>query len=1364
MGGNKGGNSTSTVTIPPEVLARYNAVNANAEKVAATPFQSYTGQFVAPLTSTQMAGIANTNTAANQAQPYFQAATGAAGASAYNVNPSQINASSINQYMSPYLQDVVGSEAALLNQNNQQQQSGQMGTAISSGAFGGDRSGIAAANLNQQQNLANANIYSGLLNTGYNNALSTAQQQQGVDLSAQQANRANLQNVAGLYANLGTGAQAASLQGAQAQLAAGQQEQQTAQAQDSALYNQFLQQQSYPFQTAQFLANIAEGTGVNSGSTTTTNTSQNGIFSDERLKQDIRPVGETFDGQHIYTYKYKGHPETHMGLMAQEVETKHPKAVGLAAGYKTVDYDKATDKAAERGHFAGGGLASGGMGGYAGGFDPGLAGQMLANYQAMYAPFMGAAGGLGAAGRVPAPTGGNYHLQAAQAAPIPQNDSLRQGAQDAEAIQSLYKSGKGLAQDIGSIGAGTRSAMDSSANLSGIIGGDATKDIGSSLYDDYSSLPDFKAGGRIGLAAGGDLPYVGDQTMRGMDIPEEQNNYKLQPAQTQGSSGPSSNPLGTIADVAKVAMMFAKRGGRIQRADGGQVDDGEDSGTTPESMAKALQALYDSENYQPEGLGAASLDGEPPVSSIGLSPPVGVSIKGSQGIVNGGGAKADRNNNPGNIEDGKFAQNMPGYAGSDGRFAIFESPEAGRNAQVHLLNSYLQKGYDTPLKIAARWAPAGDGNNNPAAYAQFIAKHLGIGAGDPITPDKLPQLAIAQGLQEGSHRVTFASGGLAGRHGYALDGGVDGSPENLLDGTQYDSSNDNGADSDLNSEFDSILPDKRKGLGAAVQDTTPLVGDTSGSALGLDAAMPVGDTAQGAPVPSEGGRGAAGADGAQPAIYGNTDQAPIKAIDPSEYMSKTPDYYGLGQVPAEGNFFDRLKHGKTDAVLSLLSGLSAMATAPTRNIGYALASGLGAGVQTLQQQREYERQNLQHAQELAQKSGQLGVEQYTAANQGAITPYMQAEIGARAGLTGVQAAQQASLTAPLVAKMVEEGKLTANQAQAIRAGLLDIQTLPNGNVILTDKGKIASGTPASSAITYAYTPAVQQFYGENGQPSPQGAPTLTQGAPKPGIPATAPSGGAKKGWAPTTAPSAVDPIPALWKSNDPRFSSILQGEQASAEQSMANLRNAAQGADTSSGILANMKRDFAALPASGILAPGGNAEARTSFIRKMNGYASVFGLPTVADTAGGEAIMKLSRQISAAAAQHFGSHTSNSVLNTMMAANPNLENSPHAVAFITSALDAENQRVRDRLGYYENWRANPTSYGTLRNAESRFEQENPAANYATLYARKAVASFAKNSDLNALHRAYGTPNWAKQAQAFDTQYGRGSANAFMGVR
>ena len=75
-GGGKSQTSTSTVSIPPEVLARYNSVNAQAQQAAAAPFQPYTGEFVAPINQTQQSGIAATGAAAGQAQPYYGAAAG----------------------------------------------------------------------------------------------------------------------------------------------------------------------------------------------------------------------------------------------------------------------------------------------------------------------------------------------------------------------------------------------------------------------------------------------------------------------------------------------------------------------------------------------------------------------------------------------------------------------------------------------------------------------------------------------------------------------------------------------------------------------------------------------------------------------------------------------------------------------------------------------------------------------------------------------------------------------------------------------------------------------------------------------------------------------------------------------------------------------------------------------------------------------------------------------------------------------------------------------------------------------------------------------------------------------------------------
>jgi hypothetical protein len=233
---------------------------------------------------------------------------------------------------------------ARMRQEQEQAQSGALGTAISSGAFGGDRAGIAAANLAQQQGMATGATLAGLNAQNYQQALQTAQQQQGLGLGAEQANLARLLSGGQQLAGLGQASQTMGLQGAEAQINAGTLGQQTEQAGLGALYNQFQQQQAYPFQVAQFLANIAMGTGALSGSTTQT-TQPAPFFSDRRLKHDIKRIGKTDEGLPIYSFKYKGDDseQTHVGFMADEVEKHRPEAVGLdPSGYKTVDYDRAT--------------------------------------------------------------------------------------------------------------------------------------------------------------------------------------------------------------------------------------------------------------------------------------------------------------------------------------------------------------------------------------------------------------------------------------------------------------------------------------------------------------------------------------------------------------------------------------------------------------------------------------------------------------------------------------------------------------------------------------------------------------------------------------------------------------------------------------------------------------------------------------------------------------------------------------------------------------------------------------------------------------------------------------------------------------
>jgi Chaperone of endosialidase len=727
MGG-KTGTSTSTVSIPPEVLARYNSVNAQAQQAAATPFQQYStdpNAFVAPINQQQQLGINATNQYANAAQPGYQAgygatdaamdaiqggqnvaqpyfqgaqtiasgalpqyqqAAGLAGAAmtplqqatyaaqpAYQAamagttgaagqlgNISQgYNAPNYQQgvagYMNPYLQNAMGSTAAMLQNQNQQQQQQLQGNAISQGAFGGDRGNIAQAALMGQQNLAMGQTLGQMANQGYQaaaqNYLSGLGAQAGIAGQqgalanqygqlggqaqqalinaglAQQQGASNIANIAGQgmagasqygalgtaaqnaalqgvplslaagaqYGQLGAGAQAAGLQGAQAQLGAGTLQQQTQQAGLSALYNQFQQQQAYPFQVAQFLANIAEGTGALSGSTTT-QTSPTSFFSDRRLKHDIHRIGETDEGLPIYKFKYKGDDKTNIGFMADEVEKVHPEAVGESHGFKTVDYDRAARYA--------GGLVGNSEGGAVspmhmreGYFDGGDVinpidlQNILAAQKQSYAPFQ--QGGLYGATSGGTPGGKGYvpqgnlpvsHLAVANPARTQQGETLMGDVHEAADFGQDVSKLNQYRKDIwGQKAKPAQPAQPATSSSPAVPAQPAKPATGLQAWFGDTDQPQqqYRGGLVKAYADGGDvLPYDQQDPMsqvvnEGEKKPTE---LKLMQSQQMPSGGSGSSTLGDLnkavqagQDIAWIASLFSK-GGRAGFAVGGSQD------------------------------------------------------------------------------------------------------------------------------------------------------------------------------------------------------------------------------------------------------------------------------------------------------------------------------------------------------------------------------------------------------------------------------------------------------------------------------------------------------------------------------------------------------------------------------------------------------------------------------------------------------------------------------------------------------------------------------------------------------------------------------------------------------------------------
>jgi hypothetical protein len=108
------------------------------------------------------------------------------------------------------------------------------------------------------------------------------------------------------------------------------------------------------------------------------------------------------------------------------------------------------------------------------------------------------------------------------------------------------------------------------------------------------------------------------------------------------------------------------------------------------------------------------------------------------------------NFNPGNLTDNGIdweglapersdAALYPGRTSS----CRFKHPFYGIRAMVIDIMGDVHGGLNTPAKLMSSYAPAGDEQNDPLAYAQYVAKRLGIKIEDRITTDHACELSKA---------------------------------------------------------------------------------------------------------------------------------------------------------------------------------------------------------------------------------------------------------------------------------------------------------------------------------------------------------------------------------------------------------------------------------------------------------------------------------------------------------------------------------------------------------------------------------------------------------------------------------------------
>lgn len=383
------GSNDQTVTqvnqLPDWVVDFSKSTLNQADTVAGELTPPYQGQRVAGLTGTQQNALgAAGNVIGRNGGVFDSAMGGAAGVMGYN--PQQVQAGSflggdIGAYMSPYTSQV---EDFALHRLDEQRQRGlnTIGDrAATSGAFGGSRHGVAEGVLNSEAARDAGALSAGLRDQAFTRGADMMQADLTRGMQAQELNqRAGLQGAglnlqaAGAMGQLASADQATYLQGTQAALAAGNQQQAQQQLGLDAAQQMYNETRGYPIEQLDIRLNALGMVPYGSTSSTTTPYQSNygmaglggalagaqlagmlpgvsggmgalaggalGLLSDPDEKTDVKKVGDDpGTGLGLYAFRYKGDPKNYpktVGYMADEVEKKYPDKVVNAGGKKII--------------------------------------------------------------------------------------------------------------------------------------------------------------------------------------------------------------------------------------------------------------------------------------------------------------------------------------------------------------------------------------------------------------------------------------------------------------------------------------------------------------------------------------------------------------------------------------------------------------------------------------------------------------------------------------------------------------------------------------------------------------------------------------------------------------------------------------------------------------------------------------------------------------------------------------------------------------------------------------------------------------------------------------------------------------------
>jgi hypothetical protein len=325
-----------------------------------------------------------------------------------DVNPSLWGKGAADRYMNPYTQKVINSTLRTMRDENTRGRLADQARATASSAFGGGRHGVVDAmrednymenvadtvgqlqdqaytnaqqmftsDMNRQDQADMFNVNSGFQADTFNKGMDLEEANanntfglQGFNANRDQFNQDKGRDLAaaGGLASLAQTDRYLTNDHMNTLLNVGGMQQRWGQQNLDMKYGDFLRQQQWPYAQLGWLGSMETGQPMDPMALATrTQTSPvqepdrfgqalgagtsilgilgaAGVFSDRRVKENIRKVGKLDNGLPVYSYRYKDGGPVHIGLMADEVEKVNPDAVGEVGGLQTVRYDLATKK------------------------------------------------------------------------------------------------------------------------------------------------------------------------------------------------------------------------------------------------------------------------------------------------------------------------------------------------------------------------------------------------------------------------------------------------------------------------------------------------------------------------------------------------------------------------------------------------------------------------------------------------------------------------------------------------------------------------------------------------------------------------------------------------------------------------------------------------------------------------------------------------------------------------------------------------------------------------------------------------------------------------------------------------------------